>query len=44
MIQSFTLLAPVLKQMGVVVLNANPKSNLKAFNMCSLESALRDEN
>jgi uncharacterized Rossmann fold enzyme len=44
MIQSFTLLAPVLKQMGVVVLNANPKSNLKVFNMCSLESALRDEN
>lgn len=42
MIQSFSVLAPVLSQMGVVVYNANPKSNLKAFNMCSIESALNN--
>lgn len=42
MIQSFSVLAPVLSQMGVIVYNANPKSNLKAFNMCSIESALNN--
>jgi len=43
MMASFSSLAPVLKQMGIRVFNANPKSKLEVFSKCSIEAALKDE-